>query len=143
MDVREKLVELLKEISYDQKLGWYDLWGMREGAEDIADLLIAQGVTVSEGAPPAADEATERSAVVHKIEDKCKPEDFMGNRKPGQEWISVKDRLPERMQPVIVCREDKKVEQGYKDVGDWWKVYGTRTKRVTHWMPLPEPPKGD
>lgn len=26
------------------------------------------------------------------------------------EWISVKDRLPERMQPVIVCREDGKVE---------------------------------
>ena len=48
MDVREKLVELLKEISYDQKLGWYDLWDMRDGAEDIADLLIAHGVTVQE-----------------------------------------------------------------------------------------------
>jgi hypothetical protein len=48
MDVREKLVELLKEISYDQELGWYDLWDMREGAEDIADLLIANGVTVQE-----------------------------------------------------------------------------------------------
>ena len=51
MDVREKLVELLKEISYDQKLGWYDLWDMREGAEDIADLLIANGVTVQEWNP--------------------------------------------------------------------------------------------
>ena len=48
MDVWEKLVELLKEISYDQKLGWYDLWDMRDGAEDIADLLIAHGVTVQE-----------------------------------------------------------------------------------------------
>ena len=36
----------------------------------------------------------------------------------------------------------KKVEQGHKDVTDWWKVYGTRTKQVTHWMPLPEPPTG-
>jgi hypothetical protein len=27
------------------------------------------------------------------------------------------------------------------DVNGWWKVYGTRTKAVTHWMPLPEPPK--
>ena len=51
MDVREKLVELLKEISYDQKLGWYDLWDMRDGAEDIADLLIAHGVTVQEWIP--------------------------------------------------------------------------------------------
>jgi hypothetical protein len=60
-------------------------------------------------------------------------------------WISVKDRLPEKFKPVIVCREDGKgqpiVEQGYKDIGDWWKVYGTRTKHVTHWMPMPEPPK--
>lgn len=57
------------------------------------------------------------------------------------QWISVKDKLPEKFKPVIVCREDGKVEQGYKDVGDWWKVYGTRTKRVTHWMPLPDPPE--
>ena len=50
MDVKEKLVELLKEISYDQKLGWYDLWDMRDGAEDIADLLFSHGVTVQEEA---------------------------------------------------------------------------------------------
>lgn len=56
-------------------------------------------------------------------------------------WISVKDRLPDRFEPVIVCREAGKVEQGHRDVKDWWKVYGARTKRVTHWMPLPEPPK--
>lgn len=60
-------------------------------------------------------------------------------------WISVEDRMPEIFRPVIVCREKGKgkyvVEQGCKDVGDWWKVYGTRIKTVTHWMPLPEPPK--
>lgn len=59
----------------------------------------------------------------------------------AQRWIPVTERLPETMQPVIVCRECGKVEQGYKDVGDWWKVYGTRTKHVTHWMPLPQPPE--
>lgn len=59
-------------------------------------------------------------------------------------WISVEDRLPERFEPVLVCREKNGspyVEQGYKDVGEWWKVYGTRTKQVTHWMPIPNPPK--
>lgn len=55
MDVREKLVELLKEISYDQKLGWYDLWDMRDGAEDIADFLISHGVMVQELALPEQD----------------------------------------------------------------------------------------
>ena len=62
--------------------------------------------------------------------------------KPG--WISVKERLPERFEPVLVCREKNGspyVEQGHKDVGEWWKVYGTRTKHITHWMPLPEPPE--
>lgn len=62
-----------------------------------------------------------------------------------REWIPVTERLPEPFRPVIVCREKGKgeyiVEQGFKDVGDWWKVYGTRTKNVTHWMPLPEPPE--
>lgn len=60
------------------------------------------------------------------------------------EWISVKERLPERFKPVLICREKNGkpyVEQGYKDVCEWWKVYGTRTKQVTHWMPLPEPPE--
>lgn len=60
-------------------------------------------------------------------------------------WVSVEERMPDRFQTVIVCREKSKgeyiVEQGFLDVGNWWKVYGTRTKRVTHWMPLPAPPR--
>lgn len=56
-------------------------------------------------------------------------------------WVSVKDGLPEEFVPVIVCRESGKVEPGCRDVNGWWKVYGTRTKHVTHWMPLPEPPE--
>lgn len=62
-------------------------------------------------------------------------------------WISVKDRLPESFERVIVFRKAGKgeiiVEQGQYDVNGWWRVYGTRTKNVTHWMPLPEPPKED
>ena len=61
------------------------------------------------------------------------------------EWISVEDELPERFQPVIICREKKRgeyiVEQGMRDVKDWWKVYGTRTKNVLFWMPMPWPPR--
>lgn len=62
------------------------------------------------------------------------------------EWISVKERLPEAFECVIVCRPKRGtmiVEAGCLDVNDWWKVYGTRTKAVTHWMPLPEPPGGE
>lgn len=61
------------------------------------------------------------------------------------EWISVKDRTPAFGEPVIVCRPYAngmcRVEQGFKDVGPWWRVYGTRVKTVTHWMPFPKPPE--
>lgn len=62
------------------------------------------------------------------------------------EWISTKDRLPEKYVPVILARpyevgKPLKVEQGMLTNGGWWKVYGTNVKRVSYWMPLPEPPE--
>ena len=47
MDVREKLVELIVEASHECD-DFYDLWDMRQAADDIADFLIAHGVTVQE-----------------------------------------------------------------------------------------------
>ena len=59
-------------------------------------------------------------------------------------WIPVGVRLPKSREHVIVCRKDGRVEQGvYLGVNGWWKVYGTNTKSVTHWMPMPEPPEGN
>lgn len=61
--------------------------------------------------------------------------------KPAGGWIDTYDMLPEAGKPVLVAREGGKVEQGiYLDVNGWWKVYGTKVKRVSHWMPLPLPP---
>lgn len=58
-----------------------------------------------------------------------------------EHWNPVSERLPDSSQKVIVCRKDRRVEQGvYLGVNGWWKVYGTNTKAVTHWMPMPEPP---
>lgn len=55
------------------------------------------------------------------------------------EWIDVKERLPEEADRYIVhCNVD----------GDslvavlWFGGYGRRfDDKVTHWMPLPNPPK--
>ena len=64
------------------------------------------------------------------------------------EWISVKDKMPRINEVVLVY--DKFIEDvsigyiseflGYRVV--WIIDYGQSVSdEVTHWMPLPEPPK--
>ena len=48
MDVREKLVELIKKASYECDELARDLRDMKEAADSIADFLITNGVTVQE-----------------------------------------------------------------------------------------------
>ena len=75
------------------------------------------------------------------------------------QWISVKDRLPDVAGMYIVTACDEWCSHGegiwYDTVvvvaeyssGCWnWNENGTDydiDDLVTHWMPLPEPPKGD
>jgi len=62
------------------------------------------------------------------------------------EWMKASDRLPEDARDVIIAREN------WVDVGYWCQVdkkwrfnhMGTpHVASVTHWMELPEPPKGE
>ena len=54
-------------------------------------------------------------------------------------WISVEDRLPENFSMTIIFRDDCcKARIGWLIDGSWSVPEGVR---VTHWMPLPEPPK--
>lgn len=116
MDVRKKLVELLAPTSLNF-----------EEAEYLADCLVKNGVTV-------------------------------------QEWISVKDKLPEivsthkryrstikkSIRVLCACVQNSgktMVKEGYFELyNDYpeprWQIPGT-IDDVTHWMPLPEPPKGE
>ena len=114
MDVREKLVELLAEF--------YGVDPMYHGvdANAIVDHLFANGVTI-------------------------------------QEWISVKDKLPPYNRDVLVYRPNMAMKilvdtyDGYygDDDDEWyegWALYGGDTHGnpvITHWMPLPHPPKGE
>ena len=126
MDVREKLVELLKSVlpNFRNNMAY---WGEKPIYE-FADCLLANGVTV-------------------------------------QEWISVKDRLPEKDGAYLVTtnsfgdRQSVKLRWFAKDgenvdaydlagQKDVWYLYDIECgyvsiKTVTHWMPLPEPPKGE
>lgn len=115
MDVREKLVELMKTNACPapymcdptcRYYGYGDCFPDR-----FADHLIANGVTM-------------------------------------QEWISVDDRLPEEKVNCIVH-----YKHAYCDNDDYWAIGicfydGEKFQvglayKVTHWMPLPLPPKGE
>ena len=114
MDVREKLAGLLNEAGDNvfivanqpvefQKKRIYD---------EIADYLIAHGVTV-------------------------------------QEWISVKDRLPKPFVSVLVQMPGEEpfptVREGFISKDGIWHsaLYGREPDEVTHWRPMPQPPKGE
>ena len=114
MDVREKMVDLIIDAKRtDPETGSF--------TEYLADHLIANGVTV-------------------------------------QERISVDDRLPENDENDWVLAqvvEDNgfmhipKVMEYRQQRNDWFEeTYGWLSEHnglfsVTHWMPLPNPPKGE
>ena len=65
-----------------------------------------------------------------------------------QEWISVKDRLPEIGRSVIAYNAPAKcaAEAMYKGEGMFLQFrWSARLQKheVTHWMLMPEPPKGE
>lgn len=74
------------------------------------------------------------------------------------QWISVNDRLPNRVglmddesDYVLVFEQYKHIPGGEVSIcaytKDGWSEYdnfgNVHTERITHWMPLPEPPKED
>ena len=63
---------------------------------------------------------------------------------PRAEWIRVDERLPERWKYVIVCDECKDVGVArHLGNGHFEWTDDENIAFATHWMPLPEPPKGD
>ena len=59
-----------------------------------------------------------------------------------QEWISVEERLPERVGKYLVATFDRRV--GIGNLIDYYcdGELSFDSYKVTHWMPIPEPPKG-
>ena len=58
-----------------------------------------------------------------------------------QRWISVSERLPEGRTVLVFKKEGSiSIDTTYIDGGNyfWWK---SGQSKVTHWMPLPNPPE--
>ena len=61
-------------------------------------------------------------------------------KKPA--WVSVRDRLPEDYQRVLCLFESGTMEVSFRASVKGFCYEGFKqTGKVTHWMPLPEPPK--
>lgn len=63
------------------------------------------------------------------------------------QWISVKDRLPEKFINVLCWYPSKNygsnivIDYLESDLG--YFAHQFKYGELTHWMPLPQPPKGD
>ena len=104
MDVREKLIEILRKPIFPHELV--------DPIEAVADYLLDSGVTV-------------------------------------QEWISVDDRLPEAGGYVVCIAKRNPFSRFMPMVAriekNGWVNPMTEQSisEVTHWMPMPKPPKGE
>ena len=101
MDVREKLIEILRKPIFPHELV--------DPIEAVADYLLDNGVTV-------------------------------------QEWISVKDRLPEDNSDVLAYSrsgEESRIYPACYSNGVWFDCVfnAPTTDMTTHWMLTPNPPK--
>lgn len=66
-------------------------------------------------------------------------------------WISVKERLPEEIMDVLVVKHNGLITvmswhapfDSGKRIFQWWGFgrWVNQHSQITHWMPLPEPPK--
>ena len=113
MDVREKLVEIMEDLGCND-----EYCKDCEFCNDIDGCVHRQKEIIADR--------------------------LIANGVTVQEWISVKDRLPEDQEEVLVCTRSKNgirnIDKGYMAIDHF--IHRGRAE-VTHWMPLPELPKGE
>ena len=69
------------------------------------------------------------------------------NSLADEKWIPVTERLPEEYVNVLCHLRSLDRKSEYYSIdhlmedGQWWKAANSWKHEVTHWMPLPEPPK--
>ena len=71
--------------------------------------------------------------------DICLAEDRGGYGK--QEWISVEERLPDAQGHFLIVDKEGQMNTAFYSLRFGW-FSDFRKKNITHWMPLPEAPKG-
>ena len=80
------------------------------------------------------------------IENKKIADHLIANGVTVQEWISVTERLPEKgEESVLIALRWGEVDIGWCEDSRWRSEFVNEYEdgEVTHWMPLPQPPKGE
>ena len=118
MDVREKLVEILKQAPFEGKV--LDEWWWEEKIKRIADHLISNGVTVQEWI---------------SVDDKLPPynRDVLVYRPNMAMKILVDNYVG------YYGEDDDEWHEGWVKYGE--DIHGKPI--ITHWAYLPQPPKGE
>ena len=68
---------------------------------------------------------------------------------PAAQWIRVEERLPGWSGDYICVSRDKNGREWVipaewsREMKTWFGRFGEIRNKVTHWMPLPEPPEED
>lgn len=157
-NTREKLVELIRDGRYKAEAicnknndcqtctisdpDGYCKYGC------IADHLIANGVTVQQEESIYAKYTNAmRDMTIRLVERDLENINRIPKVATVQKWIPVTERLPEKDKAVLCLlgNEDYWVavwdhcDDGLWTDGEWWRAKNF----VTHWMPLPEAPKGE
>jgi hypothetical protein len=59
------------------------------------------------------------------------------------EWIDIRDRLPSEMENCLIINTVGDIAVGWFEESDFecWDDRFHNHRLVTHWMPLPKPPK--
>ena len=151
MDIREKLIELLGNIYLPMMdghntIGEYNI--PHKFKEKIADYLISHGVTAQENVKMSDELLKQLKNAPITI---CKSEPSI---ETVQEWISVKDKLPEKDGQYLIFTTqyftpDHIDEIDHKDgieISGYCKRYGFLSENGLHakyWRDISQPPKGD
>ena len=125
MDVREKLVEILKQAPFEGKV--LDEWWWEEKIKRIADHLIRNGVTVQEWI----------NSEEMLPEFPCLALGVNGNSVFVPDGIlTIKDKHGEWCIDSSLAKEVRLIDGTKIDALIW-------ENRIAYWMPIPNPPKGE
>ena len=80
-----------------------------------------------------------------RLQDFCVAQgEELSRLKAQQRWIPVTERLPEDDDDVLIMSSGSISMGYYSTYNEYWADYiNVYDDNVTHWMPLPEPPKED